>query len=96
VQAFVTNSDVNVTDGNVRIEALKDVTVSSDTKATLLSGTPDSELALTIDVSLGGTSSVNAILGVVSAFIDGGSVTTVGTGDIELSATDTSSINATA
>ena len=95
VQAYSNAANIQTSGaGNVSLEAVRNARIQATTQAMELTGTLDPELRLNVDIALGGTVAVNTVLGDVSAYIQGGSVWSAGTGDISLNAQDTSLVHA--
>ncbi|MDZ4253775.1 MAG: DUF4347 domain-containing protein, partial [Sulfuritalea sp.] len=94
VQAYVTTSTATVTGGDFLVDAQRDVTLEAQARASAISS---SVLPLASEaLSIGGTYSSNTVLGDVSAYVSGSTITTTGaTSDLGVEASDTSVINAT-
>ncbi|MGI6455815.1 MAG: LEPR-XLL domain-containing protein [bacterium] len=75
VQAYSNAANIQTSGaGNVSLEAVRNARIQATTQAMELTGTLDPELRLNVDIALGGTVAVNTVLGDVSAYIQGGSV----------------------
>ncbi len=86
-------STVTANGGDIELAAANDAQVSAE--ATSTSVTSTGPLPLSVSVSLGGLFVVNSLTGGVNAFIDGSNVHTVGSGDVQVDAKDTSAVDAT-
>jgi hypothetical protein len=93
VQAFVANSTLTANGGDILITATKDVTTIATAMATSVSNS----LGLTTygAVSFGGTFASNVVQGDIVAYADQ-SALTASAGSVELQASDTSALNASA
>jgi hypothetical protein len=94
-EAGITGSTVTVQNGNVSVTAEKNAKLSAQAKAAEFTGTPDAEGILRFDLALGDTLAANALVGKINAFIDLSTLTTTGTGDVQIIARDTSAVDAT-
>ncbi|MEA5569032.1 DUF4347 domain-containing protein [Anabaena sp. UHCC 0399] len=93
VTAYINNnSDITVTNGDIRIIADKQTKLSSSAKA----ATATASVSLVVNASLsgGGTFAANAVQGDVKAYINTSTIKTLNTGSIQLQAKDHSAINA--
>ena len=74
--AFITDSTVAVTNGDLLIQATKDAQFSAIAEAAELQGTTNADTDLLVDVSLDGTLATNALEGDVAAYVNVSTVTT--------------------
>ncbi|MBN2326053.1 MAG: LEPR-XLL domain-containing protein, partial [Candidatus Omnitrophica bacterium] len=93
-EAFIQNSTVTAANGDIGISAEREMKVGATVSAASLTGTSIIDGSLKVDASFGGSYAANQILGDVRAYIAGGSVETVGAGDVTLYAADLSAIDA--
>jgi Ca2+-binding RTX toxin-like protein len=90
VDAFLSNSTATATDGNIDITATKHAQLSAKAETVTLTGS-----VLPYAVSIGGTYASNTLLGSTKAYVEEGSdLETVNTGDVLVTADDTSGIDA--
>jgi hypothetical protein len=97
IESLVDDSTVTA-GGDLALSAVSDIEIDALTIAGALSGTVASQQGgLTVDIAGAGAGSGNTITNTVSATIENGStVTTTGSGDVSLLATDDSTIGAIA
>ncbi|MFN9610712.1 MAG: DUF4347 domain-containing protein, partial [bacterium] len=90
--AQVTGSTLNAANGDIAVTALSDRRLSATAHTVALSDS--APLVSNVALSLGGVYSENRVLGDVAARVQGGALTTTGGGDVRVSASDSSAIDA--
>lgn len=90
-QALISDSEVNVTsDGSLELRGERHIQVKSTVASISLTGSLPAGGSITLD----GLYVSNTLLGNVESIVEGGTVTTVGTGDIQINANERSAMDA--
>src|SRR5204862_252651 len=79
--AYIAGSTVTATNGDVTLVAHDDATVTATGRASSVSG---AAFPVGVSLSVGGILVANSAQGGLNAYIDGSTVTTVGSGDVTL------------
>jgi len=90
-EAYIKNSTVTATGGDVEVKAEREAKVGATAAATSLTGT----LPTAVSLTLGGTYTSNVVRGDVKAYAESSTLTTTGGGAVRVEARDRSAIDAT-